>query len=80
MVFFGFDDEHLHHLMIVFQRCRNFGIALNPKKSVFAMDESKLLGHIISKDSICTDPSRVEATQHIDFPHRKRRFRHSMVS
>ena len=60
-VFSGSDDEHLHHLRIVFPRCRNFWISLNPKKIIFAMDKDKLLGHIISKDGIRIDPSRVEA-------------------
>jgi len=60
-VFSGSDDEHLHHLKIVFQRCRKFGISLNPKKSIFSMDEGKLLGHIISKEGIHIDPSQVEA-------------------
>ena len=65
MVFSGSNDEHLHHLRIVFQKCRKFGISLNVKKSPFAMDEGKLLGHIISKDGIRIDPSRVEAIHHI---------------
>lgn len=61
IVFLGSDDEHLHHLKIFFQRCRKFSISLNPKKSLFAMDEGKILGHIISKEGIRIDPSRVEA-------------------
>lgn len=60
-MFSGSDDEHLHHLKIVFQRCRKFEISLNPKKSLFTMDEGKLLGHIISKEGIHIDPSRMEA-------------------
>eukprot|EP00253_Pinus_taeda_P036212 PITA_36212 len=60
-VFSGSDDEHLHYLIIVFQKCRKFEISLNPKKSIFSMDEGKILGHIISKDGIRIDPSRVEA-------------------
>eukprot|EP00253_Pinus_taeda_P036414 PITA_36414 len=62
-MFSGSDDEHIHHLRIVFQRCRKFGVSLNPKKSLFAMEEGKLLGHIISKEGIHIDPSRVEAIQ-----------------
>jgi hypothetical protein len=45
-----------------------FGISLNPKKSHFAMEEGKLLGHIISKDGIRIDPSRVEAIEQIAIP------------
>lgn len=59
-MFSGSNDQHLHHLRILFQCCRKFGISLNPKKLLFAMDEGKLLGHIISKEGIRIDPSRVE--------------------
>ena len=38
---------------------RKFGISLNPKKSNFALEEGKLLGHIISKDGIKIHPERV---------------------
>ena len=34
------DEEHLYHLKIVFQRCRKYGISLNPKKGLFALDEA----------------------------------------
>eukprot|EP00253_Pinus_taeda_P035852 PITA_35852 len=67
-----FDDEHLCHFQIVFQRCRKFWISLNPKKSLFAMDEGKFLGHIILKEGIHIDPSRVEAIQQIDFRRNKK--------
>eukprot|EP00253_Pinus_taeda_P033990 PITA_33990 len=71
-VFSNSDEEHLYHLKIVFQRCRKYGISLNPKKSLFAMDEGKLLGHIISKDGICIEPARVEAIQQIEQPRNKK--------
>eukprot|EP00253_Pinus_taeda_P002984 PITA_02984 len=72
IVFSNSDEEHIYHLNIVFQRCRKYGISLNPKKSLFTMDEGKLLGHIISKKGIRIDPARVEAIQKIDFPHNKK--------
>ena len=31
--------NHLHDLKQIFERCRRFGISLNPKKSFFALDE-----------------------------------------
>ena len=49
-----------------------FGILLNTKKSHFALEEGKLLGHIISKDGIRNDPSRVEAIEKIDLPKSKK--------
>jgi hypothetical protein len=42
----------------VFQKCKRFGISLNPKKSNFGMQEGKLLGHIISKEGIKIDPKQ----------------------
>ena len=42
-------------------KCRKFGISLNPKKSNFALEEGKLLGHIISEGGIKIDPNRVSA-------------------
>eukprot|EP00253_Pinus_taeda_P020176 PITA_20176 len=71
-VFPNSDEEHLYHLKIVFQKCRKYGISLNPKKSLFAMDEGKLLGHIISKDDIHVDPAHVEAIQQIEQPRNKK--------
>ena len=29
--------DHLSHLRIVFERCRKYGISLNPKKSIFGV-------------------------------------------
>ena len=34
-------DDHVKHLKKVFERCRKFGISLNPKKSMFGIDEGK---------------------------------------
>jgi len=48
-VFSKSDNEHLDHLRRVFIKCGKFGISLNPKKTLFGLEEGKLLGHIISK-------------------------------
>jgi len=42
-------NNHLNDLKQNFERCRKFGISLNPKKSFFALSEGKLLGFIVSK-------------------------------
>jgi hypothetical protein len=41
---------------------------LNPKKSLFAMKEGRLLGHIVSAEGVKIDPSRVEAIQTLAIP------------
>ena len=53
--------DHLSHLRKVFERCRKYGISLNPKKSVFAVTEGKLLGFVVSKQGINIDPERTHA-------------------
>lgn len=71
-VFSKSDQDHLQNLIRVFLKCRKFGISLNPKKSNFAMEEGKLLGHIISEKGIRIDPDRVAAIQKIGMPKNKK--------
>jgi len=67
-VFSKTDEEHLAHLRKVFEKCRKFGISLNPKKTSFGLEERKLLGHIISKDGIRIGPNRIEGILKINHP------------
>ena len=60
--------DHMKDLRRVLQRCREHGISLNPKKSVFCVTEGKLLGHIVSQEGIKIDPDRVEAIQRLSLP------------
>eukprot|EP00253_Pinus_taeda_P001603 PITA_01603 len=62
------DQEHLKHLRQISMTCRKYGISLNPKKSLFGLEEGKLLGHIISKDGIRIDPERIQAILQIPYP------------
>lgn len=40
-VFSKSDNERLDHLRRVFVKCRKFGISLNPKKTLFGLEEGK---------------------------------------
>ena len=71
-IFSKSDEENLQHLQKAFIKCRNFGLSLNPKKSLFALEEGKLLGHIVSKEGVKIDPARVEAIQSIPLPRSKK--------
>ncbi|WP_162558341.1 ribonuclease H family protein, partial [Proteus mirabilis] len=55
-----------------FEKCRKFGLYLNPKKSIFALEEGKLLGHIVSRDGVKIDPARVQVVQKIPLPRSKK--------
>jgi hypothetical protein len=67
-VFSKSDEDHIIHLKQTFEKCRKYGLSLNPKKSHFAMQEGKLLGHIVSRDGIRIDPKRVEAIETLVIP------------
>ena len=71
-VFSKNDEDHFQHLKQVFSKCRKFGLSLNPKKSYFAIEEGKLLGHLVSKKGICVDLVRVEAIQVISLPRNRK--------
>ena len=49
-VYSKIDEAHLIHLRKVFEKCRKFGLSINPKKTLFGLQEGKLLGHIISEE------------------------------
>ena len=59
-VFSKTKEEHLKHLRKVFEKCRTYGLSLNPKKTIFGLQEGKFLGHIIYEKGIRIDPQRVE--------------------
>ena len=64
--------DHIRHLERVFIKCRKYGISLNPRKSIFSLEEGKLLGHIISKEGIMIDPNRVNGILKVDEPRSKK--------
>ena len=71
-MYYRSDREHIKHLEKVFLKCKKYGISLNPRKSNFALEERKLLGHIISKDGIKIDPSRISAILKVEELRRKK--------
>jgi hypothetical protein len=63
---------HLSHLRVVLERCRKFNISLNPKKSIFVVEQGKLLGFIVSKDGMIIDPERTQAIDKLPPPSSKK--------
>ena len=64
--------DHFQHLRVIFKRCREYGISLNPKKSVFSVHEGKLLGFIVSKEGITIEPERVSVILDLPLPAHKK--------
>lgn len=65
-------EDHMPDLRKIFQRCRRYGISLNPKKCMFGVTEDKLLGHVILEKGISIDPDRIEAISKISMPTSKK--------
>ncbi|MFG1588200.1 reverse transcriptase domain-containing protein [Staphylococcus aureus] len=49
--------DHLNNLREVFQRLKDAGMKLSPKKCSLFGEEVKYLGHIVSEKGISTDRS-----------------------
>jgi hypothetical protein len=60
--------QHLDDLRIIFQRCRQYKIRLNPLKCVYCVTAGHLLGFIISQNGITVDPLKVKAITKIPPP------------
>lgn len=61
-------EDHFDHLELVFQKCLEFSISLNPKKCFFGVLQGKLLGHVVSKEGVSIDLDRVKEIKEIPFP------------
>jgi hypothetical protein len=70
--------HHISHFIIVFERCRKYGISLNPKKSIFEIDKGNLLGHIVSEGGISIDPERIQSIKIVCPLLTKRPYNHSL--
>ena len=68
VIFSANQEEHLHHIQLVFERLRNAGLRLNSAKCHFGVKEIKLLGFIINANGIATDPVEVEVIKNMPPP------------
>ena len=58
---FGETSDHLQHILLYLQKCREARLSLNPAKCAFAVTSGMLQGHIVSKEGIAMDPDKVKA-------------------
>ena len=56
-------EEHLERLRLVFKRFCARNLKINPDKCDFFRMKVQFLGHIVSKDGLEVDPSKIEAVQ-----------------
>ena len=62
------EEGHVQHLELVFARLREAGLRLKPTKCFFGLEEIKLLGYIVNRDGIHTDPEKVKAIAKLTQP------------
>jgi hypothetical protein len=53
-------SDQINYPRKVFDRCRLYGVSLNPIKCLFVVNQGKLLFHIVCKEEIYIDPERVK--------------------
>jgi hypothetical protein len=56
---YNYLKEHIVLLRLMFNRCRKLQILLNLKKCVFCVPFGNLLGHIVYREGILVDPTKV---------------------
>lgn len=60
IIFSNSFEEHIDRLQRVFERIRQCGLKLSPKKCSFFQEKVKYVGHIVSENGIESDPDKKE--------------------
>ena len=68
--------DHIKDLERVLKRCRDYGVPLNPKKSICCVTEGKLLCHIVSEEGVRIDLERVKTIHKLSLPLSTTRVKH----
>ena len=56
---FGLVRDHIENLCMMLERCHQYQIALNLRKCIFYAPFGVLLGHVVCRDGILVDPTKV---------------------
>ena len=75
IVFSKSDEKHLKHLKKIFLKFRRYGLSLKPKNLKFAMQEGRLVGHIISQQGFKIDLDSVATITKINIPRNQKRIK-----
>ncbi|GJW52097.1 reverse transcriptase domain-containing protein [Tanacetum coccineum] len=62
------EEDMLADIKETFERFRSINMKLNPKKCSFGVEEGLFLGHLITKQSIRANPSKIKAITDVEQP------------
>jgi len=48
------------------------GVILNPKKTIIGFLKERMVGHIVSKNGVATDPKKLDRISKLPFPTTKK--------
>ncbi|GFT50535.1 retrovirus-related Pol polyprotein from transposon 17.6 [Trichonephila clavipes] len=61
-------EDHLIRLRLVLKCLQEVGLKLNSKKCLFAAQEVKILGHLVSSNGVRPDPDKIKAVRNFPTP------------
>ncbi|GFW65638.1 retrovirus-related Pol polyprotein from transposon 17.6 [Trichonephila clavipes] len=61
-------EDHLIRLRLVLKCLQEAGLKLNSKKCLFAAQEVKILGHLVSSNGLRPDPDKIKAVRNFPTP------------
>ncbi|GFW32104.1 retrovirus-related Pol polyprotein from transposon 17.6 [Trichonephila clavipes] len=61
-------EDHLIRLRLVLKCLQEAGLKLNSKKCLFATQEVKILGHLVSSNGVRPDPDKIKAVRNFPTP------------
>jgi hypothetical protein len=67
--------SHFAKFELVFQRLDSSGVTLNLEKTIIGFLEGKMVGDIVSKDGVATDPEKFDRISKLPFPTTKKALR-----
>jgi len=61
-------DEHINHLLIVFERLKDANLKLNPEKCTWLSTEVIICGFIVSFQKIKPNPAKIQSLLNLKPP------------
>jgi len=64
--------SHLAQLELIFHGLDSSGVTLSPEKTTIGFSDGRMVGHIVSKDGVATDPEKLDRISKLPFPTTKK--------